>query len=46
MILNPRFNFGPHNTPPLDYSRFEDRVALRPSRMFLLFNHDVYYVDI
>jgi len=43
MILNPRFDFGP---PPLDYSRFKDRVALRPSRMFLLFNHDAYYIDI
>jgi len=45
MILNPRFNFGPHYTPPLDYSLFKDRVVLRLSSMFLLFNHVIYYVD-
>ena len=27
------------------YSGFDDRVVLRLSSIFLLFNHDIYYVD-
>ena len=41
MILNPRFKFGPYNTPALDYSGFEDQVVLGSATVKYVFYYSI-----